>query len=204
MGLLLSSCSDVVSAEIPTALEVRTMESIFQKKDHLGGDFKIDNLIWMFKNKYIFPESQIKGKESENSYQELKKSQKDRHTQTHGNCIEIFWLPCQSKYLDTISVCLCVPVVLWSLQFLVRVFTFLSLNLGQKKLIGKFKMVAGDNLTKYICNLTLHWSQLIWEAHTTLRSVPCHPYTLLNLHISSSFLTHSALSNPHTKLDPCH
>ena len=34
--------------------------------------------------------SQIKGKESENSYQELKRSPKDRHTQTHGNCIEIF------------------------------------------------------------------------------------------------------------------
>ena len=33
---------------------------------------------------------QIKGKESENSYQELKRSPKDRHTQTHGNCIEIF------------------------------------------------------------------------------------------------------------------
>ena len=36
--------------------------------------------------------SQIKGKESENSYQELKRSPKDRHTQTHGNCIEIFRL----------------------------------------------------------------------------------------------------------------
>ena len=34
--------------------------------------------------------SQIKGKESENSYQELKRSPKDKHTQTHGNCIEIF------------------------------------------------------------------------------------------------------------------
>ena len=34
--------------------------------------------------------SQIKRKESENSYQELKRSPKDRHTQTHGNCIEIF------------------------------------------------------------------------------------------------------------------
>ena len=33
--------------------------------------------------------SQNKGKESENSYQELKRSPKDRHTQTHGNCIEI-------------------------------------------------------------------------------------------------------------------
>ena len=36
--------------------------------------------------------SQIEGKESENSNQELKISQKDRHTQTHGNCIEIFRL----------------------------------------------------------------------------------------------------------------
>ena len=35
---------------------------------------------------------QIKGKNSENSYQELKRSQNNRHTQTHGNCIEIFWL----------------------------------------------------------------------------------------------------------------
>ena len=34
--------------------------------------------------------SQIKGKESENSYQELKRSQKDRHTQTHGNIIGYF------------------------------------------------------------------------------------------------------------------
>ena len=37
--------------------------------------------------------------------------------------------PCLSKYLDTVSVCLCVPFLWWSLQFLVRVFTFLSLNL---------------------------------------------------------------------------
>ena len=46
---------------------------------------------------------------------------------------EIIWdwerRPCQSKYLDTVSACLCVSVLLWSLQFLVRVFTFLSLNL---------------------------------------------------------------------------
>ena len=34
--------------------------------------------------------SQIKGKESENSYEEWKRSPKDRHTQTHRNCIEIF------------------------------------------------------------------------------------------------------------------
>ena len=37
--------------------------------------------------------------------------------------------PCLSKYLDTVSVCLCAPVLQWSLQFLVRVFTFFSLNL---------------------------------------------------------------------------
>ena len=47
-------------------------------------------------------------------------------------------------------------------------------------------------------------SQTIWEAHTTLHLVSCHPYTVLNPHISSSFLTHSALSNPHTQLHPCH
>ena len=35
---------------------------------------------------------QIKGKKSENSYQELKRSRNDRHTQTYGNCIEIFRL----------------------------------------------------------------------------------------------------------------
>ena len=74
--------------------------------------------------------SQIKGKESENSYQELKRSQGDRHT---VNLLSFDWgrRPCQSKYLETVSVCLCVPVPLWSLQFLVRVFTFLSLNLWQ-------------------------------------------------------------------------
>ena len=41
---------------------------------------------------FILSSTQIKGKESENSYQELKRSQKDRHTQTHENCIEIFRL----------------------------------------------------------------------------------------------------------------
>ena len=35
-------------------------------------------------------EWQIKGKESENSYQKLKRLLKDRHTQTHENSIEIF------------------------------------------------------------------------------------------------------------------
>ena len=45
--------------------------------------------VCMYVNMYV-RKLQIKGKESENSYQELKRSQKDRHTQTHGNCIEIF------------------------------------------------------------------------------------------------------------------
>ena len=104
--------------------------------------------------------SQNRVKESENSYQKLKRSPRDRHTKTHVNCIEIFRLarpsfsiervnvcehttktasleslrkvplvtpslscvhkhllsfdwgrwPCQSKYLDSVSVCLCVPV----------------------------------------------------------------------------------------------
>ena len=49
---------------------------------------------------YIFFQLQIKGKESENSYQELKRSQKDRHTQTHGNCIEIFRLARQSFSIE--------------------------------------------------------------------------------------------------------
>ena len=37
--------------------------------------------------------------------------------------------PCPLKYFDTVSVCFRVPVLQWSLQFLVRVFTFLSLIL---------------------------------------------------------------------------
>ena len=36
--------------------------------------------------------AQNKGKESENSYQKLKRSLKDRHTKTHGNGIEIVLL----------------------------------------------------------------------------------------------------------------
>ena len=35
--------------------------------------------------------------------------------------------PCPSKYFDLVSVCLRVPVLLWSFQFLLRVFSFLSL-----------------------------------------------------------------------------
>ena len=41
------------------------------------------------------------------------------------------WL-CLSKYLDAVYLYLCVPVLRWSLQFLVRVFTFFSLNLWFK------------------------------------------------------------------------
>ena len=41
-------------------------------------------------NKGIKMKLQNKGKESENSYQKLNRSLKDRHTKTHGNCIEIF------------------------------------------------------------------------------------------------------------------
>ena len=51
--------------------------------------------LYYINNGVLFPitevrKSQIKGKESENSYQELKRSPKDRHTQTHGTCVEIF------------------------------------------------------------------------------------------------------------------
>jgi hypothetical protein len=34
--------------------------------------------------------TQNKGKERENSYQKLKRSPEERHTQTHGNLFEIF------------------------------------------------------------------------------------------------------------------
>ena len=49
---------------------------------------------WLHLDETRSRKSQIKGKESENSYQELKRTQKDRHTQTHGNCIEIsyYWV----------------------------------------------------------------------------------------------------------------
>ena len=55
--------------------------------------------LWMFSDMQYRPRvkestklriSQNKGKESENSYQNLKRSLKDRHTKTHGNCIEIY------------------------------------------------------------------------------------------------------------------
>ena len=77
--------------------------------------------------------SQIMGKESENSYQELKRSQTNRHTQTlyrdistgmavflnrkRVNVCEhttktVSLESLRKVYLDTVSVCLCVPVVL--------------------------------------------------------------------------------------------
>ena len=54
-----------------------------------------------------------------------------------------------------------------------------------------------NNVYNTLDKLTVFRSQTIWEAHIALHSVPCHPYTVLNPHISSSFLTHSSLSNPH-------
>ena len=49
---------------------------------------------------YISYLSQNKGKESENSYQKLKRSLRDRHTKTHGNCIEIFRLAWPSLSIE--------------------------------------------------------------------------------------------------------
>ena len=72
--------------------------------------------------------------------------------------------PCQSKYLNTVSVCLCVPDLLWSLQFLVRVFTFLSLNLFYS--LFSISLFDWDFQIEEICNciqkrplyLTTPWS----------------------------------------------
>ena len=61
---------------------------------------------------------------------------------------------------------------------------------------GVFCLRAFYQIINSVWRLTLRRSQPIWEAHTTLHLVPCHPYSVLNPHISSSFLTHSALSNP--------
>ena len=70
--------------------------------------------------------SLIKGKESENSYHELKRSKMPSLSCVHKHLLSFDWerLLCQLKYLDTVSVCLCVPVLLWSLQFLVRMLLF--------------------------------------------------------------------------------
>ena len=79
--------------------------------------------------------SQNKGKESENSYQKLKRSPRDRHTKTHGNRIEIFQLARPSLSIGRTKTAVPVEISWFSFrvsiprgshQFLVRVFTFLS------------------------------------------------------------------------------
>ena len=78
--------------------------------------------------------SQIKGKESKNSYQELKRSQNDRHTkhtETVSRCFDWHGSLSQSKEIKHFLIqfpCVCVCLSFCD-QFLVRVFTFLSLNL---------------------------------------------------------------------------
>ena len=136
--------------------------------------------------------SQIKGKESENAYQELKRSQNDRHTQTHGNCIEIFRLAWPSfsierEFVNTgcslcrvftniyslsiekdsrasrnISIhfpCVCVCLsLLWSLQFLVRLFFIispfqvflLSLNINRKIYI--LNQILSNTFNNFLLN----------------------------------------------------
>ena len=77
--------------------------------------------------------TQNKGKESENSYQELKRSPEERWHLWKlssdaifvvcSHIFTLFWLTktaVTSKYFDYVSVCLCVPFLWWSLQFLVR------------------------------------------------------------------------------------
>ena len=70
------------------------------------------------------------------------------HTETKSKYFDGHGHPSQSEESEcmwthdkdgiTVSVCLCVPVLWWSLQFLVRVFTFLSLILwGYIKLVKK-------------------------------------------------------------------
>ena len=55
--------------------------------------------------------------------------------------------PCLSKYLDSVSVC--VPVLRWSLQFLVRVFTLLSLNLKILQIWILNEMLFTYNQTRF-------------------------------------------------------
>ena len=56
-----------------------------------GGKFAIYIYIYIYtprgKESTEVRKSQNKGKESENSYQKLKRSPRDGHTKTHGNCI---------------------------------------------------------------------------------------------------------------------
>ena len=113
------------------------ISSIFGKSSHFPFSYFVLFILWYFPFHIFFIyvyvcvyiHTQIKGKESENSYQKLKRSLEDRHGRLFQSESEWKRLLCLLKYLDTVSVCLCVPVLRWSLQFLVRVFTFLSLNL---------------------------------------------------------------------------
>ena len=65
-----------------------------QVKDFIGSCWEL--LKQQYRNRPRGKEStevritQNKGKERENSYQKLKRSPMERHTQTHGNLIEIF------------------------------------------------------------------------------------------------------------------
>ena len=63
------------------------------------------------------------------NWRDHKRTGTHKHTETVSRYFDWHGRQCQPKYLDTVSVCFCVPIPLWSLQFLVRVFTFLSLNL---------------------------------------------------------------------------
>ena len=64
---------------------------------HIFSIWKILENKWEYNNEI---KSQIKGNESENSYQELKRSRNDRHTQTHGNCNKIFRLARPSSSIE--------------------------------------------------------------------------------------------------------
>ena len=104
--------------------------------------------------------SQIKGKESENSYHELTVSL----SCVHKHLLSSDWKrqPCLLKYLDTVSVCLCVPVLRWSLQFLVRALTFLSLNLWFSY-FGTFLSTWSLSLFNNIClHVMLVSNELMW------------------------------------------
>ena len=71
---------------------------------------------------------------------------------------------CLSKYLNTVSVCLCVPVIQWSLQFLVRVFTFLSLNLCLLFNIGYYLFHGAWWPRK---NLGIRQGEIFCKSHTS-------------------------------------
>ena len=60
--------------------------------------------------------------------------------------------PCPSKYFNFVSV-FCVPVLRWSLQFLVRVFTFLSIIMWNWTLVMAFVIKHW-----YLCLMDRKWS----------------------------------------------